>query len=241
MFQRLISLLLISLSLQVSSKCIGSQGRATPYVILEGPASPCQQAVEIISKVPKSEFQRGTWRRIFDETVWRSDTHPTVTAEGRDWKVPYKYTELDIDNDGRSDVVIKYTDMMSNDMWDWIYVMEPEEFFHSRKVGTFSMAVLSKAKQVNPQNHVEFAGQADKEIAVPTEMAIWTHNNINYLVMKEGFFASDKKRRPNSLFVAQIVGVSKKFQLDGVPRRLVLNMVCRIGVNSSQAEPKEAK
>lgn len=232
MYQRLLSLLLISLSLLVSSVCIGSEGRATPYVILEGPASPCQQVVEMIFKVQKSEFQRGTWRRFFEKIVWRNDTYPTVTAEGRDWKVPYKYTELDIDNDGRSDVVIKYTDMMSNDIWDWIYVMEPDEFFHSQKNGTFSRAALSKTKQVNPLNFVEFVGRPDEEIASPTEMAIWTNNNINYLVMKEGFFASDKKRRPNSLFVAQIAGISKLPQLDGVPKRLVLDMVCRIGVKN---------
>lgn len=155
-------------------------------MILEGAASPCQQVVKLISNVPKLEFQRGTWRRIFEKTVWQNDAYPTVTAEGRDWRVPYKYTELDIDNDGRSDIVIKYTDMMSNDMWDWIYVLEPEEFFRSQKDGSFTRAVLSKAKQVNPGNYVEFAGRADDEIAGPTETAIWSHNNINYLVMKEG-------------------------------------------------------
>ena len=230
MSQRMLPKFLVTFSLLISSACIASEKSSTPYVILEGAALPCQQVIKMIRNVPKSEFQRGMWRPIFEKTIWQSDTYPTVTAEGRDWKVPYKYTELDIDNDGRSDVVIKYTDMMSNDMWDWIYVMEPEEFFHSRKDGTFSSAVLSRAKQVNPRNYVEFAGRADEEVAGPTEMAIWAHNSVNYLVMKEGFFASKKKRRLNSLFVAQIVGVSKEVQLDGVPKRLVLNMVCRIGV-----------
>lgn len=231
MFQRLLSLLFISLSMLVSSACVGSERASTPYEILEGPASPCQQVINLIVDMPKSEFQRGTWRRIFETTVWQSDTYPTVTAEGRDWKVPYKYTELDIDNDGRSDMVIKYTDMMFNDMWDWIYVMEPEEFFNTRKNGTFSSALHSeKAKIVNPRNSVEFAGRENEEIAGPTEMAIWTHKSINYLVMKEGFFASTKKRRPNSLFVAQIAGVSNRPEPDGFPKRLVLNMICRIGV-----------
>ena len=190
------------------------------------------RVVKLISRVPKSAFQRGTWQLAIEKIFWHSDAYPTVTAEGQNWKVPYKYTELDIDNDGRSNVVIKYTDMMFNTMWDWIYVMERNEFVQLREKGTFSGASLSTAKQVNPLNFVEFIDRSDNEIVGPTEMAIWAHDSINYLVMKEGFFASNTKRRNNSLFVARIHGESELPQRIDTPKRLVLRMVCRIAVKN---------
>lgn len=184
----------------------------------------CKAAAEIAGRIPGSDFSGGQWRSAYGTVDWEDDSYPTVTAEGREQRVTYSRVALDLDNDGHQDVVILYTGMMSSVDWDHIYVVPPDTFTSASRADAVGK-MLHTAPQLNPDNSVHFTSGI---AGVPVEIQIWKHGPMNYLVLKEHFFAKGRRNLPASLFVGRLASHKPvKSSLGGSPR-LVLEQICRM-------------
>jgi hypothetical protein len=199
--------------------------RAAKLHIQEGRQnSVCKAAARIAGQLPEADFWGGEWRQAFGAVNWIDDSYPTVTAEGRKQRVTYSRVMLDIDNDGKRDVVIRYTDMQGSVLWDWVYVVRPSEFQAARKKDDVGK-LLQVAPQLNPDNSVQFTNGS---AGVPVEFQIWNHAKTNYIVLKEHFFLKRQPSLPSSLFVGRVQSPSNSPSDDVSSRRPAVELVCRI-------------
>jgi len=127
--------------------------------------SVCRASLDALHGLPRQALFNGGWRESFGPISWVDDYYRTVTAEGRDWSVPYKYVRMDIDNDGAQDIVLVYTGSTSSLDIDHLFVMSPSEFKERRKGHSVTRGV-----QINPDNTVLFKSGAS---AAPDEVHVW--------------------------------------------------------------------
>ncbi len=183
----------------------------------------CNDASRILSNIPRYRFWNGQWREAFGSVEWDKDFYPSIDSEGKQRENKYEFRSIDINNDGQSDVVIKETGMLRSALWDWLYVMAPDEFRSLRANRTIGKS-LGIIQQLNPGNAVIFT---NKQEAVPTEMQIWRHGSKNYIVMRELQFSTEEHKDPASAYVAELRGPL------GAPinrrgnRTLIPRMVCK--------------
>ena len=184
----------------------------------------CKAAAEIASRVSEDDFSGGEWRNAFGTVNWLDDSYPTMTAEGREHRVAYSRVTIDIDNDGKPDVVVRYTDMQGSALWDWVYVLAPGEFQAARKQDGVGK-LLQTAPQLNPDNPVQFTNGSS---GLPVEFQIWKEGKTNYVVLKEHFFLRGQSTLPSSLFVGRVQSRSNNAPGNISSRRLRVELVCRI-------------
>ena len=184
----------------------------------------CKVAAEIANRISESDYWHGGWRYGYGSVDWVDDSYPTVTAQGREQRVNYSYVRLDIDNDRKQDIVIRYTGSMRSVDWDRIYVVQPGAFQVAKQADTVGQ-LLHTAPPLNPDNSVHFTNGS---AGVPVEVEIWKHGGKNYIVLKEHFFAKRERSAPASLFVGRFLDHKPvQSQLGGSPR-LVLELICRM-------------
>jgi hypothetical protein len=179
----------------------------------------CKAAAQIAARIAETDFWSGQWRNAFGVVDWIEESYPTVTAEGRAQRVPYSRLAIDIDNDGKRDIVVRYTDMQGSVLWDWIYILEPSDYQIARKRDDVGK-LLQTAPQLNPDNSVQFTNGSS---GVPVESQIWKHGKMNYMVLKEHFFLKREPKLPSSLFVGRL----QSRPSDMKSRRMPIELVCR--------------
>jgi hypothetical protein len=216
---------IVFLLVGLSVTALPSNVRAAKLSIQHGAQNAvCKTAAEISSRVSERDFWAGEWRNAFATVNWLDDTYPTVTVEGREQRITYRRIGIDIDNDGKRDVVIRYTGMQGSVDWDWIYVLAPSEFQAARKQDGVGK-LLQTAPRLNPDNSVQFTNGSS---GVPVEVQIWKHGKTNYVVLKEHFFLKGKPNLPSSLFVGLVQTRSDNSPGDAGSRSLPVELVCRI-------------
>lgn len=197
--------------------------------IVFGQTNPvCLESIKIVRGMPRSDFWSGKWRSGFGEVVWHTDSYPTITAEGKHSDVTYQYLPLNIYNDGSTQVVVKHTDMFTSVFWDWLYVLQSDEFNLAQQEGAIGKILgSSTAPELNARNFAIFTNGRN---ANPTELHIWRHQAKNYLLMKENQFAwKEKKKKPQSLYVGILNGAqSSKFDTQFQVQRLYPKMICQL-------------
>jgi len=189
--------------------------------IVHGNQNPvCRASLGTLDRTPRKAFFDGAWRESFRSVPWQDDSYKTVTAEGRDWSVPYKHARADIDNDGLQDIVVVYTGSIRSVDIDHLFVMSPSEFKQRRQLHT-----VTRGAQINPDNTVLFA---DGVSALPVEVHVWKYKGKRYLLMKEANFGRPQYGEPRSLFVGGLHRDARTAAETHPQKRLVLEMICRI-------------
>lgn len=195
-------------------------------VVFARDAAVCRAVAAKVGAATPEEFRNGTWRDRFTSANWMSDTFPTITAEGRALDLPFRYTFVDIHNDGTRDAVVVYSGMMASTEFDWLYVFTSKQFRAAqaqKRVGI----VMNEVPVLNPANWVQFSnGQTGN----PVELEIWKHKGRNYLLLKEPSFAHADREAPHSLLVAKLSRTSRKWQRVGKlnVQRLLPDLICQL-------------
>jgi hypothetical protein len=180
--------------------------------------------VKIVRGTTSEAFWSSSWRDRFGPVDWSQDSYPTVTSDAQEHDVPFKYTTIDIDNDGAPDVVLMRSDLMFSILWDWLYVFNPRQFDDAQKESALGK-LLQSAPTLNPRNVVQFS---NGETGGPVELNVWRYKKTYYLLLKEHFFAKDEARGPNSLFIAKLTPTSKKWDALLKVYRLVPELKCQM-------------
>jgi hypothetical protein len=201
--------------------------------IVFGQTNPvCLESIKIVRGLTRDDFWSGEWRVGFGEIGWLTGTYPTVSADGRYLDYPYKYVPIDIYNNDSTQVVVQQSDFFTSVNWDWMYVFQPDEFNRAQLEQTVEK-LIGESKvlpHLNLQNTVVFTNGRN---AVPTELHIWSRKGKNYLVMKENYFAREKKTIegdfPQSLYVGILNGTkSSIFDAQSQYQRLHPKMICQL-------------
>lgn len=215
----------VSLGLALVASALSFTAQAAKIQIDYGAtASVCKAAAKIVGRMTESDFWSGQWRNAFGVVDWLEESYPTVTSEGRAQRVSFSHLTIDVNNDGKRDVVVRYTDMQGSVLWDWIYVLEPGDFQVARKSDAVGK-LLQTAPQLNPDNSVHFSNGFS---GVPVEAQIWRHKNANYLVLKEHFFLKREPTLPSFLYVGRIHGQFRNEANHATSRRIPIELACRL-------------
>jgi len=204
--------------------CTSTAWGVPTKIIAGGKDEVCHAIKDLSRKVSEEEYKSGIWRERFGSIDWKHDTYPTITAEKRPWDVPYKYVYVDIDNDGRQDVVVVYSGMIRSVDFDWLYLFTPEKFQQAQLEKTV-FKLFESGPFLNPHNEVKFSSGVT---AVPVELQIWHHKGTRYLLLKEHFFPWRKAGPPHSLVVAKLSRTSLKWYEPLKLYRLVPDLKCRL-------------
>jgi hypothetical protein len=184
----------------------------------------CTEAANILRRLPRIKFLNESWREDFGSTKWENNSYTSKDAEGKPREIEYEFRFVDINNDGRKDVILKQTGSFRGDIWDWLYVASASEF-HALRTDQEAGKAFEKIPPLNPRNVVVFT---NKHEGVPTEMQIWRRGSKNYLIMKELPFSSGRNKSWASVYVAELRGrINTRLDRLGDPR-LFFNMICRI-------------
>jgi hypothetical protein len=183
----------------------------------------CHAAATIVRGTTSEAFWSGSWRDRFGPVEWSQGSYSTVTSDAQEHDVPFKYTSIDIDNDGAPDVVLMLSDLMFSTLWDWLYVFTPRQFDDAQNGRTF-VKLLQSAPTLNPRNVVQFY---NGETGAPVELHIWRFKKTRYLLLKENSFAKGEGG-PSSLFVAKLTPASKKWDASLKVNRLVPELICQM-------------
>lgn len=197
-----------------------------PKITFEQSKSVCRDASKIVRRIPSEDFLNGEWRKQFDQTDWLNDSDPTITAEGRQVEVPFKYRAIDINNDGKDEVVVVFTTLFSSVDFDWLYQFSPDQFLAAQKKRTVGK-LLNQVPELNPRNFVRFS---NGETGVPVELQFWHKGKTNYILLKENYFTKDNSEGPNSLFVAKLTPRSSVWDNIYKVQRLEPDMICRMAM-----------
>jgi hypothetical protein len=205
--------------LQFSGAALADGGSESRPTILHGKTNPiCQDALLLLQSTAKDEFVHGSWKGSFDRLEWRG-----IDLSDR------TYTTLDIDNDGRSEIVVKKEATTRSVIFELIFAIRKPDFQQPKEPNDWGV-LESKGYQLSPRNSVMFS---NRHYAVPVFTAIWNRKKKNYLAMMEFYFAHEDqieegRQLPNSFFIGVLD--SRSFQFDQLfkVRRLVPKMICRI-------------
>ncbi len=213
----------------VAASCgIGWAGEADklalPEVVFGRSNEACIAVIKVIRAIKNEDIWAGPWRDHFGLIDWMGGTYPTVTAEGRHANVPFRYTAIDINNDGRRDVVVIYTDLLSSAYWDWLYLFDPKQFRAAQKEGAVGK-LFQEVPALNRRNILQFQnGQSGN----PVELHLWRYKGAIYILAKEHFFAKQEPHAASSFFVAKLGPHSTKWDERFRVLRLVPELTCRM-------------
>jgi hypothetical protein len=195
-----------------------------PRIVVGQSNEACRAIAKVVRATKNEDFWSGRWRDRFGRVEWMQGSYPTMTAEGRHADVPYKYSNVDIDNDGQRDVVVVYTALFSSADWDWLYLFRPKQFRVAQKEGIVGK-LFQEVPILNPRNAVQFSnGQS----GVPVELHLWRYKGANFILLKEHFFAKKEPDVPSSFFVAKLEPQSTKWDEVFKVHRLVPQLTCRM-------------
>lgn len=197
---------------------------ALPKVVVGQGIEACRAVAKIVRATKNEDFWIGRWREGFGSVEWMGDSFPTITAEGRHADVPFLYTTLDINNDGRRDIVVLYSTLFSSIMWDWLYLFRPAQFRVAQKKGSVGK-LFEQVPSLNPRNFVQFSnGQS----GWPVELHLWHYKGRNFILLKEHSFAKGALSTPGSFFVAKLNPQSAKWDKKLKVNHLVPELICRL-------------
>lgn len=163
----------------------------------------CLDARKILNRIPKHQFSHsanGEWRSWFDDgTGWQSKTVSLRRLDGTIIPSDYSYASFDIDNDGKDELVMWETSMMSSVYVDFWYIFPKDN----------EASLLGSELSVSQLNAPQISGvySSAKDFA-PSELAHWFHKGTNYIAMREyGFGLPSRKNVPASFLVSKYEGV----------------------------------
>jgi hypothetical protein len=183
----------------------------------------CRVAIRMVRDIPPTDFWGGAWRKRFGDIDWNKGSYPTITAVGKYWGVEYQYLVVDVDADGNDEVLVRTTDMISSVDFDSLYFFEYQQFSAAQKENTVG-SLLRTVPILNPGNGVRFS---NGEESVPVEVQIWKYQGQNILILREHFFARNRRGVPNSLFVSKFNRQSL-IHKTAPNQQVIPDLICRI-------------
>jgi hypothetical protein len=195
-----------------------------PKIVFGQGNETCLIAARVVGKTPNWHFWNDKWRDQFGSLTWHHDSFPTVTSDGKNADVNFVFVVLDLDNNGKKEVIVIQSDLLSSIEWDWLYTVESKQFRTAQKEGRVGK-LLNQWPMLNPQNSVTFSNGNE---AIPTSLHIWQYKNTNYILLKEHFFAKESTARPNSFVVAKLKPNSIQWNKQTKRYRLVPELTCQI-------------
>lgn len=171
-------------------------------VIYSSNNSVCRKAEKILGQIPRIEIWGHEWKKAFGSVEWGKDSYPSINADGGVSENEYEFKAVDLNNDGKNEVVIKEVRMLSSILYEHLWVVGENEFL-TIKTNRQIMSALQKLPQFSPRNVAVFTNGKRIE---PIQIHIWMHGERNYILMKELWFASEKRKFRASMYVAELRG-----------------------------------
>jgi hypothetical protein len=183
----------------------------------------CRSAADIVDSISPQEFVFDDWRGKFGGTEWQEGSWRTITAEGREERVHFAYSFVDIDNDSVRDVAVRYTSFLRSVLVDKLFVMHPKEFASALEHDTLGKIIHSspaiKGQSVWFTDGTEMGYQ---------EIGLWINSGSTYVLLKEYSFGRENAASVSSFVVAKLEAKNQVIET----KRLLPTVVCRFSWNA---------